>query len=326
MDRKTDCDIAVIGGGVAGMTAGIYGALAGLRTLVFEKETVGGQIALASLVENYPGVTEPVDGPTLSQRMREQVEKFGGEIRSAAVTRLEAPADSPVRTLHTSSGPVTALAAIIASGAHHRELGIPGEREFVGKGVSRCAYCDAFFFKGRDIVVVGGGNSAVQESIHLAKICGRIRLVHRRDRLRADDYLQQQLREFDHKVTYFWDTVCTAIHGDEAVASVTLKNLKTGEEQEIPTAAVFIFIGFDPSTAFLRGVVELDEEGYVVTDRMMRTSVPGVFACGDVRNKVLRQMVVACGEGAMAAVAAQDHVQRLRGGGYEPAVSKRPES
>jgi len=322
MDLKTDCDIAVIGGGVAGMTAGIYGALGGMRTLVFEKEALGGQIALASIVENYPAVAEPVDGPTLSNRIKQQVLKFGGEIVSSEVTRLDAPPDSPVRTLHTSKGPVTALAAIIATGAHHRELGIPGEREFVGRGVSRCAYCDGFFFKDRDIVVVGGGNSAVQESLHLAKICGKVRLVHRRDRLRADDYLQQQLHEFDHKITYFWDTVCTAIHGDEAVASVTVKNLKTGEEEEVPTAAVFIFIGFEPSTAFLRGVVELDEEGYVVTDRLMHTSAPGVFACGDVRNKHLRQMVVACGEGAMAAVAAQDHVQRLRGGGYDQVASK----
>ena len=324
MELKTDCDIAVIGGGVAGMTAGIYGALGGLKTVVFEKEGVGGQIALASIVENYPGVVEPADGPTLAARMREQVEKFGGEIVSAEVNQLDAPQDSAIRILHTSSGDMTALAVVIATGAHHRELGIPGEREFVGKGVSRCAYCDGFFFKDKDIVVVGGGNSAVQESLHLAKICGAIRLVHRRDRLRADEYLQHQLHEFDHKVTYIWDTVCTSINGNQVVKSAALKNVKTGEEQELPTSAVFIFIGFDPTTAFLGDTIERDAEGYIVTDRQMRTSAPGVYACGDVRNKVLRQMVVACGEGAMAAVAAQDHVARLRGGGYEQTTSKPP--
>ena len=162
MELKADYDIAIIGGGVAGMTAGMYGALAGMRTAVFEKATIGGQIALASIVENYPGVVETIDGPTLAERIRQQVDKFGAEILSAEVTAVDAPEDAALRTLHTSQGHVTALSVIIATGAHHRELGIAGEEEFIGKGVSRCAYCDAFFFKGRDIVVVGGGNSAVQ--------------------------------------------------------------------------------------------------------------------------------------------------------------------
>lgn len=314
VDLKTDWDIAVIGGGVAGMTAGLYGALAGMRTVVFEKAAVGGQIALASIVENYPGVLEPVDGPTLSERLRQQLEKFGGQLVSAEVARLDAPPDAPVRTLHTPDGEHTALAVVVASGAHHRELGIPGEREFVGKGVSRCAYCDGFFFKGKDILVVGGGNAAVQEAIHLAKICGHVRMVHRRNALRADAYLQHQLHEFDHKITYEWDTAVVAIHGDAAVHSATLKRLKTGEALKVPCAAVFIFIGFEPNTEFLRGTIELDEQGYIVTDRLLRTSVPGVYACGDVRNRFLRQMVVACGEGATAAVAAQDHVERVRSG------------
>ena len=315
MGARADYDIAVIGGGVAGMAAGMYGALAGMKTVVFEREAIGGQIALASIVENYPGVFDPIDGPTLADRIRKQVEKFGGEMVSDEVTKLDAPADSPIRTLHTNKGEITALSVVLAPGAHHRELGVPGEKEFTGKGVSTCAYCDAFFFKGRDILVVGGGNSAIQEAVHLAKICGNIKLIHRRDQLRADEYLQEQFHEFDHKVTYVWDTVVTAINGNGAVTSASVKNVKTGEESEIETAAVFIFIGFLPNTDFLRGVVDLDDEGYIVTDADLQTSAEGVYACGDVRNKFLRQMVVACGEGAMAAVRAQHRANQLRSEG-----------
>ena len=311
--ENTDYDIIVVGGGVAGMTAGMYAASSGARTIVLEKETLGGQISLANIVENYPAVVGKPSGPEVAEGMREQAEYFGAEIRTANATSIEAPEDSPVRTVQTSDGPLTAYAVVYAAGAHHRELGVPGERELLGKGVSRCAYCDAFFFRGKDVVVVGGGNSAVTETLHLLHVCNSITLIHRRDELRAEHYLQKRLMQMSENLTFRWNSVVESINGEDEVTSVTIKDVNTGEKDEIPTEGVFIFIGFDPNSAMVKDLLETDEEGLVITDERMKTSVEGIYACGDVRNNFLRQMVVACGEGAIAAVAAQLYVQKLKG-------------
>jgi len=316
MELKTDYDMVIIGAGSAGLAAAIYAARGGMRTVILERGVPGGQIFLSSAVENYPGLPSQVTGPELADNMRRQAEQFGAKIMTADVKAVDAPRDSPVKVIHTAGGDITAAAVIIATGARPRELGIPGEREFLGKGVSRCAFCDAFFFKDKDVIVVGGGNTAIQETLHLVQPCGRVHIVHRRDRLRAEHYLQVRLQQAGDKVVYVWNSVLASINGQDTVKSVTVKNLKTGEVSEIACSGVFIFIGYEPNTAFLRGTVKMDDEGYVITDDKMRTSVEGVYACGDVRNKFLQQMVVAAGEGAIAAVAAQQYVERLKGTEY----------
>ncbi len=316
MELKTDYEIVIIGAGSAGMSAAIYAARGGMKTVLLERGVPGGQIFLSSAVENYPGLPSQVTGPELADNMRRQAEQFGAKIMTADVQTIDAPKDSPVKVIHTATGDITTLAIIIATGARPRELGIPGEREFLGKGVSRCAFCDAFFFKEKDVVVVGGGNTAIQETLHLVQPCRKIYIVHRRDRLRAEHYLQVRIQQAGDKVGYIWNSALTSINGENTVKSVTVKNLKTGEVSEIACSGVFIFIGYEPNTAFLRGKVKMDEEGYIITDDRMHASAEGVYACGDVRNKFLQQMVVAAGEGAIAAVTAQQYVEKLKGTEY----------
>jgi thioredoxin reductase (NADPH) len=314
MELKTDYDVIIIGAGSAGLSAAIYASRAGLNTAVLERAVPGGQIFLSGAVENYPGLPETVSGPELAENMRKQAEQFGAKIITGEVKDMNLPGDSPIRTLRMADGKaLTALALIIATGARPREIGVPGEREYLGKGVSRCAFCDALFFKGKDVAVVGGGNTAIQESLHLVHACRRVFLIHRRDKLRAERYLQQRMEQIGKNVTYVWDSVLTAIKGHEVVSGVSVKNLKTDEITELPVSGVFIFIGYIPNTGFLQGKVKMDDDNYIVTDEQMRTSVPGVFACGDVRNKFLQQMVVACGEGAVAAVAAHGYIEKLKG-------------
>jgi thioredoxin reductase (NADPH) len=287
-----------------------------MRTAALERAVPGGQIFLSSAVENYPGLPSQVTGPELADNMRRQAEQFGAKIMTADASSIDVSRNSPVKVIHTAEGDIKTAAIIIATGAKPRELGIPGEREFLGKGVSRCAYCDAFFFKEKDVVVVGGGNTAVQETLHLVQPCRKVYIVHRRERLRAEHYLQVRIQETGDKVVYVWNSALVSINGEDTVRSVMVKNLKTGDQSEIKCSGVFIFIGYVPNTAFLRGTVEMDSEGYIITDNKMHTSVEGVYACGDVRNKFLQQMVVAAGEGAIAAVAAQQHVEKLKGTEY----------
>ena len=316
MELKTDYDIVIIGAGAAGLAAAIYAARGGMRTAVLERGVPGGQVFLSGTVENYPGLPAQVTGPELADNMRRQAEQFGAKIVTADVKSIGLPKDSPTRIIHTSERDITAAAIIIATGAKPRELGIPGEREFLGKGVSRCAFCDAFFFRDKDVVVVGGGNAAIQETLHLVHPCRKVYIVHRRDRLRAEHYLQVRIRQSGDKVVYVWNSVLAAINGQDTVQSVTVKNLKTGDTSRIECSGVFIFIGYEPNTGFLRGKVNMDSDGYVVADDKMRTSAEGVYACGDVRNKFLQQLVVAVGEGAIAAVAAQQYVEKLKGTEY----------
>ncbi len=317
MVPETDCDVIIVGAGPAGLTAGIYVARAGLRAIVLESMTPGGQVATTDTVENFPGIKDPIGGFELADAMRVQAESFGCEIRSAEVQGVDAPGGSPLRTVKTSAGELGALAVIAASGARPRRLGVPGEGHFWGRGVSCCATCDGMFYREKQVVVVGGGDTAVKEAAFLTRFASHITLVHRRDRLRATKANRQRLAEHDDKVEYVFESQVVGILGDDVVTGVKLKNVKSGDERELACDGVFLFVGYDPSSEYLPAGVERSERGYVLTDEEMATAVPGVFACGDVRKKLLRQIVTACGEGATAAFAAQHYVEHLKGTAYE---------
>ena len=314
---QTVYDLAIIGGGPAGLTAGIYGARAGMSTLVLEKLSPGGQVVTTDIVENYPGFTDPIGGYELAQKIMDQATKFGVEIRSAEVTGIDVNSQQEQKLISLGDESIAAHAIIIASGAHHRRLGVPGEERFWGRGISCCATCDGMFYRDKNVVVVGGGDTAVKEAIFLTRFVSKITLVHRRDRLRATRILQDKILAMSDKVEFAWKSVVKEILGDEQVRSVRLSSVDTGEERLLECDGVFLFVGFTPNTAFLRDVVEMDQRGYIITDDNMTTSVPGVFACGDARKKLFRQIVTACGEGATAAFAAEMYVEDMKGTAYE---------
>lgn len=300
-------DVLIIGGGGAGLTAGLYTSRAKLSTVLLEKLTPGGQIALTDVVENYPGFPEGITGPEISNRMEEQAKRYGTEIRYEEVNGIEKKNQNFL--IKTTEGVLNARSIIVASGASYRNLGIPRERELTGHGVSYCATCDGAFFKGKEIIVVGGGDSALQEGIFLTRFVPKLTVVHRRDKLRASPLLQE--RAFQNpKIKFQWDSVVTDLLGEKKVEGVKFKNLKTGETSNFKTEGMFVFIGHDPNTAFLKGVVELDEKGYVKTGDNLETSVPGIFACGEVRAGAVKQLVSCCGEGCEAALAAQAYVEK----------------
>ncbi len=310
-------DLAIIGGGPAGLTAGIYGARAGIRTLILEKLSPGGQVITTDIVENYPGFTEPISGIELIDKMVEQATKFGVEIQNAEVTGIELSGNDDLKIIHTESGDITSIAVIIATGAYHKHLGVPGEDRFWGRGVSCCATCDGMFYRGKKVVVVGGGDTAIKEALFLTKFASDITIVHRRDRLRATKVLQDRIFAMTEKVKFEWKAVVKEIIGENNVNAVKLGYIDSNEEKILECDGVFIFVGFTPSTDFVRGFVEMDERGYIITDENMRTSVPGVFACGDARKKLLRQIITACGEGATAAFSAEQYIENIKGQAYE---------
>jgi len=312
---ETDIDIAVIGAGPAGLTAGIYAARAGLEVAVFEAQFAGGQMATTDLVENLPGLADAIGGMELADRMRAQAERFGARIETAEVTALAREGEA--WKLATSAGEIRTLAVIVATGAKPRRLGVAGEDRFWGRGVSCCATCDGAFYKGKEVVVVGGGDAAVKEAHFLTRFASKITLVHRRDRLRATQALQDELAEHGDQIEMAWKTVVEEILGEEKVTGVRLRDLASGETRELACDGVFVFVGFEPQTAFLPAEVERDQRGYVLTNESMETDVPGLYACGDARKKLLRQIVTACGEGATAAFAAGHYVERLKGTAYE---------
>ena len=301
-----DYDVVVIGGGGAGLTAALYTSRAKLSTLLLEKLTPGGQIALTDIVENYPGFPEGITGPEISQRMEEQAKKYGTEILYQEVKSLAKKNGG--FELKTEEGAYRAKTLILASGASFRTLGVAGEKELTGRGVSYCATCDGAFFKEKEIIVVGGGDSAMQEGIFLTRFASKLTVVHRRDKLRASPILQERAKQ-NSKIKFLWDTVVEKIQGSKKVEGVVLKNLKTGQATDFRTDGVFVFVGHDPNTAFLKGFVALDEKAYVKTGASLKTSVAGVFAAGEVRSGAVKQLVSACGEGCEAALEAQAYLE-----------------
>ena len=307
-----DYDVVIIGGGAAGLSAAIYAVRAKLKTLVLEKLACGGQILTTGDIENYPGFPEAVTGPELSQKMEEQARKFGAEFLLEQAERVE-DGEKPVKRVVTSEGAYTAKALILASGGEHNKLGVPGEEGFAGKGVSYCATCDGNFFTGREVAVVGGGNAALDEGLYLTRIVQKVTVIHRRDQLRASGILQE--RAFANpKIGFKWSHVVKEIRGGGQVDRLLLEDLKTGQRYEFPVGGVFIYIGFHPNTAFLRGVVPLDSGGHIIVNQRMETPIPGVFACGDARQFSDRQLGTAVGDGVTAALSAYRYItEHLKG-------------
>lgn len=305
---STQVDVIIIGGGGSGLTAALYASRAKLNTVLFEKLTPGGQIALTDLVENYPGFPEGVLGPDISAKMEEQAKKYGTQILYEEVKSLKKNADGTF-DVATFGKTYQTKAIILAAGASFKMLGVPKEKELTGRGVSYCATCDGAFFKEKRVIVVGGGDSALQEGIFLTRFASKVTIIHRRDKLRASPILQERAKQ-NPKIEFIWDTVVEEIKGDKKVQSVQLKNLKTNQASDFPVDGVFIFIGHEPNTKFLNGFVQVDDHGYVVTgNNSTATSVPGVFAAGEIRAGAVKQLVSACGEGCEAALAAQAHVE-----------------
>lgn len=307
--KTADYDLIIIGGGPAGLTAGLYAARARLNVVLFEKMVPGGQVLVTDWVENYPGFPEGISGMDLIQRMTDQAKQFGLKIESEEI--VSADFSQPVRRLRLENKTVTAHAVIVATGASPRKLGVPGEKTFYGKGVSACATCDGPFFKARAVAAVGGGDTAVQESIFLTKFAKKVYLIHRRDRLRAAGILQE--RAFaNEKIEILWDSVLTGIEGLQQVESVSVKNIRTGETKSLGVSGCFIWIGILPNADFLGDTVKRDEFGFIIADSKMETSVPGVFAVGDVRNTPLRQIASAVGDAAIAAFSAEHYIENVK--------------
>lgn len=310
-------DVVIIGAGPAGLTAGIYCCRAGLETLILEKITVGGQLLMyGDLIENYPGFENGISGLELIEKMRRQAERFGVKFKSGEVIKIGARSQGPgtrgenkIFQVSTAGGEeYFGKAVIIATGATPKKLGIKGETEFTGKGVSYCAVCDGPLFKDKEVVVVGGGDTAVGEAIYLTRFVKKLTLIHRRGTLRAAKILQERLSD-NKKVGIRWDCTVMQILGNNRVTGIKIKNVKTGKEDEISASGVFIFVGIEPGANFLKDDIELDDRGFIITKDNMETSRHGVFACGDVRKNLLKQVITSCAEGAQAAYSCCHYIE-----------------
>lgn len=290
-------DVIIIGGGPGGYTAALYGARAGLDVLLLEKLSAGGQMALTSQIDNYPGFESGVDGFELAEKMQAGAERFGAKTELAEVYSVGLK--EKIKTVDTSEGIFYGKTVVISTGASPRELGLEKEHSLVGRGVNYCAACDGMFFRGKKVAVIGGGNSAAADALLLSRICEKVTVVHRRDTLRATKVYHEPLMQAEN-VDFAWDSVVTDLLSEDAFKGLKLKNVKTGEETELACDGVFISVGRKPVTEFLSGQVELDIAGYIIADESTRTNLPGVFAVGDVRTKVLRQVVTAVADGAVA--------------------------
>lgn len=300
-------DVAIIGGGAAGFSAGLYASRGRMSAVIIERGKWGGQAATTEELENYPGSIEHPTGPKLMERMRSQAEAFGTEFVKGEVVGFDL--SDKIKVLKLKEGEIKAKAIIIATGAEHINLGVPGEDTLRGKGVSYCATCDADFFTELEVVVVGGGDAAVEEAIYLTKFADKVSIIHRRNEFRAAKSIVEKALAND-KINVIWDTVVEEIYGDGIVEGVKLKNVKTGEISDFRTDGVFLFVGIKPISEFAKGVVEMNEKGYIIADEEMRTSVEGIFAAGDVRVKSLRQVITAAADGAIAAINAEKYIEK----------------
>ena len=289
--------MVILGGGPGGYTAALYAARAGLDTVVLERLSAGGQMALTSEIDNYPGFPEGIDGFELGMKFQEQAEKFGAKTEYAEVRGLELHSDPKV--LHTSEGDFLARTVVIATGAGPRKLGLPDEERLTGRGVHYCAHCDGMFYRGKTVAIVGGGNSAAAEALYLSRVAKRVILIHRRDSLRATKIYHEPLKNLSN-LEFYWNSAVTELIGDERLRAVRVKNLLSGEEEELQIDALFVSIGRKPATDLVAGQLEL-ENGYIAADESTQTSIPGVYAVGDIRTKALRQIITAASDGANAA-------------------------
>ena len=290
-------DILIVGGGPAGYTSALYAARAGLDAVVLEKLAPGGQMALSHQIDNYPGFVEGIDGFSLAQQMQQGAERFGAQTVMTEVHSLDLAGD--VKTAHTSDGDYLGRTVILATGANPRPLGVPQERELVGRGVSYCAACDGMFFRNRTVVVVGGGNSAAADAKLLSRVAKQVIIIHRRDTMRAEQIDQQALKEADN-VQFLWNSVVTELLHEDRITGVRVRNVESGQETVVPCDGVFVSIGRKPATELLGGQITLDQNGYIDAGESLETNVPGVYAVGDVRRKDLRQVVTAVSDGAAA--------------------------
>ena len=299
---NTDYDVIILGAGAAGMSAALYTSRAMMKTLMLECLGPGGQLMITDEIENYPGFTNGVKGPVLAKEMEDQALRFGAELEYTEVEGLD-DLDKPLKVVRTDDREYTAKAIIVATGGAHNKLGVTGEDELAGRGVSYCAVCDGNFFRGQDVVVVGGGDSALDEGYYLSGIVNSVTVIHRRDDLRATKVLQERAFSND-KFKFLWSHVVEEFVGNEMLESARVKNLKTDEVYEYPIAAAFVYVGFHPNTEYLKGQLDMDPLGHIFADMHMRTKLPGVYVCGDARAESTRQLGAAVGDGITAALSA----------------------
>jgi len=310
MDLNTEYDIAIVGGGPAGLSAAIYAARGGLKTVVFEKAMIGGQIVVTADVENYPGFEENMSGFEIADKMQKQAEKFDAEIKLEEVKAIGS--EGLCKVVETSKSLYKVKSVIVATGAHPRKLAVPGEEKFTGRGVSYCATCDGALYRNKIVAVVGGGDSAVEEAIFLTKFAEKVYIIHRRDELRAVKIVQERAFKND-KIEFIWDSVVQAIEGGDFVEKMMLYNKKTKKIFEVPVHGVFIYVGIIPNSGLLESRIKFDQQGFIETDNSMHTEIPGVYAAGDVTHKVLRQVVTASSDGATAAFSAEKWIEENKG-------------
>ena len=302
---KRNYDMIVIGGGPAGYTAALYAARAGLSTLVLEKMSVGGQMAITDVIDNYPGFDEGIDGFTLGMKMQAGAQRFGAETEYGEVTAVKL--DDKEKTIVTDAGELFARTVVIATGAGPRPLGVDGEEKLIGRGVHYCAHCDGRFYKDKTVVVVGGGNSAAADALYLSRLAKKVYVVHRRDTLRATKIYHEPLMRTEN-VEFIWNSTISSFLADGKLSGVRILDRVSGEERTVEADGVFVSIGRTPETSLFKGQLDLDEGGYIIADETTKTNVDGVFAVGDVRTKALRQVVTAVGDGAVAAHFAEEAI------------------
>lgn len=301
-------DMIIVGGGPGGYTAALYGARAGLDTLILEKLSAGGQMALTDQIDNYPGFEDGIDGFSLGEKMLRGAERFGAQTKMAEVRAVRL--SGAVKEIETAVGTLYGRTVILATGATPRALGVAGEKELIGKGISYCASCDGMFYRGKTVVIVGGGNTAAADAILLSRICEKVFVVHRRDTLRATKIYHEPLMKAEN-ISFCWNSTVSELLHEDKLTSVKVRNIHTGEETEIPCDGLFVCIGREPASELVKGQLELDGAGYIVADESTRTSLPGVYAVGDVRTKAFRQVVTAVGDGATAAYYADEYLTQI---------------